>query len=59
MKKQNGVPIVAQWLMNVTHIHEDSVQSLALHSGLRIWCGSELWCRLQMRLRCLVAMAVA
>ena len=24
------------------------VQSLALHSGLRLWCCHALWCRLQM-----------
>ena len=35
------------------------VRSLALLSGLRIWHGLELWCRLQMRLGFRVAVAVA
>ena len=34
-------------------------QSLALLSGLRIWCSQELWCRSQMWLRSCIAMAVA
>ena len=34
-------------------------QSLALLSGLRIWCCRELWCRLQTRLRYCIAVAVA
>ena len=34
------------------------VRSLALINGLRIWCYRELWCRLQTRLRSLVAVAV-
>ena len=29
---------MAQWLTNPTSIHEDTVQSLALLSGLRIQC---------------------
>ena len=35
------------------------ILSLAPLSGLRIGCCHELWCRLQMRLRSRVAMAVA
>ena len=35
-----------------------SVQSLAQLSGLRIWHCCELWCRLQMRLRSGVAVAL-
>ena len=35
------------------------VRSLALLIGLRIWCYHELWCRLQIRLRSCVAVAVA
>ena len=35
------------------------VQSLASHSGLRIWRCRELWCRLQTQLRSQVAVAVA
>ena len=34
------------------------VQSLALFSGLRIWCYCELWCRLQMQLESGMAVAV-
>ena len=34
------------------------VRSLALLSGLGTWRGRELWCRLQMRLRSCVAVAV-
>ena len=41
---------MAQWLTNFTRIHEDEVQSLALLSGLRIQCCSELWCGSQMQL---------
>ena len=37
---------------------EDAVQSLALISGLRIWCCSKMQQRLQMLLRSHVAMAV-
>ena len=36
------VPIVAQWLMNPTSVHEDGVQSLALLSKLRNWHCCEL-----------------
>ena len=43
--------------MNPTKNHE--VRSLALLSGLRIWCYRELWCRLQMRLGSGIAVAVA
>ena len=35
------------------------VRSLALLSGLRIWCCHELWCRSQMRCRSCIAVAVA
>ena len=41
-----GVPLVAQWLMNLTSIHEDVGSTLASFSGLRIWDCSELRCRL-------------
>ena len=44
--------------MNLTSIHEDSVQSLALLSGLRIWYFRELWCRSQTELRSGVAVAM-
>ena len=52
-----GVPIVAQWVMNLTSIHE--VQSLTLLSGLRIQHSCELWCMLQMQLSYGIAVAVA
>ena len=35
------------------------VRSLALLSGLRIWCCHVLWCRFQMQLRSQVAIHVA
>ena len=50
-----GVPIVAQWLTNLTRNHEVAVQSLPLLSGLTIRCCRELWCRLQTRLGSRVA----
>ena len=52
---------MAQWLPHLTRNHEtaDSVRSLALLSGLRIWRCHELWCRSQMRLRSAVAVALA
>jgi len=56
-KKDKGVPSVAQQLTNPTRMRM-RVQSLALLSGLRIQCCHELWCRLQMRLRSRVAVAV-
>ena len=33
-----GFPVVTQWVMNSTSIHENGVGSLVLLSGLRIWC---------------------
>ena len=55
-----GVPIVAQWLTNLTRLQ---VRSLALLSGikdpgLRIRCCRELWHRSQMQLGSHVAAAV-
>ena len=43
--QEQGVPIVAQWLISPTSIHRMQVQSLASLSGLRIWRCGELWCR--------------
>ena len=53
-----GVPIVAQWVMNPASIHEMWVPSLAFLSGLRIWHCLELWCSLQMQFGSRVAVAV-
>ena len=63
-KKENyrpvsGVPVMSQWLMNLTRNHELWVRSLALLSGSRIRCCRELWCRLQTQLGSCVAVAVA
>ena len=41
----SGVPVMAQWLTNLTRNHEVRVRSLPLLSGLSC---CELWCRLQM-----------
>ena len=51
-----GVPIVAQWSVNMTRIHR--VWSLALLTGLRIGHCQELWCSLETRLGSGVAVAV-
>ena len=50
---------MAQWLINLTRNHELRVQSVALLSGLRIWCCCELWCMLQKGLGHGVDMALA
>ena len=49
---------MAHWLTSPTRNHEVAGSSLALLSGLRIQRCCELWCRLQMRLRSGVAVAV-
>ena len=57
LKGKNGVPFVAQQLMN-TRFHEDA-GSLASLSRLSIQCCCELWCRLQMLLGTRVTVAMA
>ena len=53
-----GVPTVARQVKNLTSIHEDVGQFLALLSGLMgIRCCGELWCRSQMQLGSAVAVA--
>ena len=54
----SGVPVVAQWLKNLTSIHEDQFQSLASLHGLGIWRCGELWYRLKMRHGSGIAVAV-
>ena len=47
LKDPEGVPLVAQRVMNLTSIMRIRVQSLALLSGFRIWRCGELWRRSQ------------
>ena len=44
-KHQGRIPIVAQWVTNLSSIDEMKVRSLAPLSGLRITCCRELWRR--------------
>ena len=53
-----GVPVMVQWKRIGLRTMGLWVQSLALFSGLRIQCCCDLWCRPQMHLRSLVAVAV-
>ena len=55
----SGVPVVAQWLTNLTGTMRLRVRSLALLSGLRIQRCCDLLCRLQTQLRSGVAVALA
>jgi len=55
---QAGVPVVAQWLTNLTRNHEVGCSISGLPSGLRIRHCHELWCRSQMRLGSSIAMAL-
>ena len=54
-----GVPVVVQWLTNPTRNDEVAGSIPGLGSGLRIRHCHEPWCRLQMRLRSRVAVALA
>ena len=56
--EQRGVPVVAQRLTTQLASMRTQVQSLTSLSGLRIPCCCELWCRLQTRLGCRVAVAM-
>ena len=58
-KLKIGVPIMVQQKLIQLVTMRFRVQSLTLLRGLRIWHGGELWCRLQMQLRCQVAVVQA
>ena len=53
-----GAPVVAQRVKNRPVTMRMRVPSLASRSGLRIWCGHELWCKLQTWLGSAIAVAV-
>ena len=57
-KMKNGIPVVAQWLTNLTRNHEIVGLVPGLASGLRIRRCRELWYRLQMWLGSKVAEAM-
>ena len=57
-KGGRGVPVLAQQKQIQLGIMKLWVQSLALLSGLRIWCCHELWCKSQTWLGSHIAVAV-
>ena len=54
-----GGPVVAQQKQIRLGAMRLQVRSLALLSGVRIWCCHELWCRSQTRLESHIAVALA
>ena len=59
IRQDTRVPVVAEWLTNLTRNMRLQVESLALLSGLRIPHCCELWCRLQTWLGSCIAVALA
>ena len=60
-KRHQGVPIVAQWLMNLTRNHEVAGLIPGLVPWVKdlAWPCHKLWCRSQTQLRSHIAVAVA
>ena len=58
-KLKIGVPVVVQWLMNLTRNCEVAGSIPGIAQGLRIWHCRELQCRQQTRLGSCITVAVA